>query len=227
MGTPTNCVLCFLKSKAAQNLQNTELELLGKSCVQAVFESGETIFKQGALSSNIIYLQTGLVMLTIKGPQKVQIMRLKKAPSYLGLPTTMGDKINHYSAVAVERSSACFIEINTFKELLKVNPAFSYEIMLELCQNELEQYHRCVKLVQNQVYGRLAANLLIFANEIFESSEFDLPLNRNDLADLVCTSRETVSRLLTDLSKEKVIKVDGKHIRILDYERLENVSEKG
>ncbi|MBN2637614.1 MAG: Crp/Fnr family transcriptional regulator [Bacteroidales bacterium] len=222
-----SCTVCMLKSKAARSLQHSELDLLGESCVQAVFEPGETIFKQGALSSNIIYLQTGLVKLTIKGPQRVQIMRLKKAPSYLGVPTTMGDKINHYSAIAVERCTACFIDINTFKELLKVNPAFSYEIMLELCRNELEQYQRCVKLVQNQVYGRLAANLLIFANEIYNSNEYDLPLNRNDLADLVCTSRETVSRLLAELAKESIIEVEGKHIRILDNERLENISEKG
>lgn len=221
------CTVCLLKSKAVKNLQHAELDLLGESCVQAVFEPGETIFKQGALSSNIIYLQTGLAKLTIKGPQRVQIMRLKKAPSYLGVPTTMGDKINHYSAVAVEKSSACFIDINTFKELLKVNPAFSYEIMLELCRNELEQYQRCVKLVQNQVYGRLAANLLIFSEEIYNSNEYDLPLNRNDLADLVCTSRETVSRLLADLAQEKIIEVNGKHIRILDNERLQTISEKG
>ncbi|MBN2614515.1 MAG: Crp/Fnr family transcriptional regulator [Bacteroidales bacterium] len=221
------CSVCLLKSKAVKNLQNSELDLLGESCVQAIFEPGETIFKQGALSSNIIYLQTGLVKLTIKGPHRVQIMRLKKAPSYLGVPTTMGDKINHYSAVAVERSSACFIDINTFKELLKVNPAFSYEIMLELCRNELEQYQRCVKLVQNQVYGRLATNLLIFSEEIYNSNEYDLPLNRNDLADLVCTSRETVSRLLADLTQEEIIEVNGKHIRILDTERLQTISEKG
>jgi len=222
-----SCKVCTLKSKAVKNLEYAGLDLLGESCVQAVFEKGETIFKQGALSSNIIYLQTGLVKLTIKGPHRVQILRLKKAPSYLGLPTTMGDKINNYSAVALEKTSACFIDINTFKELLKQNPAFSYEIMLELCRNELEQFERCVKLVQNQIFGRLAANLILLSDDIYGSLEYDLPLNRNELADLVCTSRETVSRLMTDLTKENIITVEGKHIRILDYDRLKTISEKG
>jgi CRP-like cAMP-binding protein len=223
----TGCTVCELKSKAVKNLQQSELDILGKNCLQAVFEPGETIFKQGALSSNIIYLQKGLVKITIKGPQRIQIMRVKKAPSYLGLPTTMGDKVNHYSAIAVERSTACFIDIKTFKELLWANPAFSYEIMLELCKNELEQYQRCVKLVQNQTFGRLAANLLMFSEEIYESADYDLPLNRNDLADLMCASRETVSRLLSDLIEEKIIEVKGKHVGILNYERLRTISEKG
>ena len=222
-----NCAVCLLRSKAVDNLEEDELHLLGTSCVEAVFKKGETIFKQNALSSNIIYLQTGLVKLIIDGPERTQILRLKKAPCYLGLPTTMGDKINHYSAVALETTTACFVDINTFKELLAINPEFSYEIILELCKNELEQFHRCVKLVQNQIFGRLATNLLIFSEEIYESDEFDLPLTRSELSDLVCTSRETISRLLTDLSHEKIIATTGKHIRILNKMRLRKISEKG
>ncbi len=221
------CSTCLLKSRPAKNLGGEELELLGQSCVEAVFNKGETIFKQNALSSNIIYLQKGLVKLIIDGPERTQILRLKKAPCYLGLPTTMGDKINHYSAVALEETTACFIDINTFKELLMVNPGFSYEIILELCKNELEQFHRCVKLVQNQIYGRLASHLLHLSNEIFQSNEFDLPLNRNEIADLVCTSRETVSRLLSDLAKERIIQIKGKHLTILNETLLQKISEKG
>ncbi len=223
----SSCASCLLRSKAVDNLAEQELSVLGESCVEAVFEKGETIFKQDALSSNIIYLQTGLVKLLVKGPQRTQILRLKKAPCYLGVPTTMGDKINHYSAVAIERTTACFIDINTFKELIRINPDFSYEIIIELCRNELEQFNRCVKLVQNQVFGRLATHLLDLSTHIYQSDQFDLPLNRSEIADLVCSSRETVSRLLSDLAKEEIIKVDGKHLEILDKNRLQQISEKG
>jgi CRP/FNR family transcriptional regulator len=224
---PVSCSSCLLKSRAVVNLAERELNVLGQSCVEAIFEKGDTIFKQDALSSNIIYLQTGLVKLLVKGPQRTQILRLKKAPCYLGIPTTMGDKINHYSAVAIEKTTACFIDINTFKELIRINPDFSYEIIIELCRNELEQFTRCVKLVQNQVFGRLATHLLDLADNVYESDRFDLPLNRSEIADLVCSSRETVSRLLSDLSKEQIIKVDGKHLDIVDKKRLQNISEKG
>ncbi len=223
----TSCSSCLLKSKAVINLGDNELDILDKSCVQATFDRGETIFKQGALSSNIIYLQTGLIKLMIKGPNRVQILRLKKAPCYLGLPTTMGDKINNYSASALEKSTACFIDMNTFKELLRINPAFSYEIIIELCKNELEQFKRCVTLVQNQIFGRLASNLISFADDIYSSHEYDLPLNRNELADLVCTSRETISRILSDLTKERIIDANGKHIKIINYNMLKEISRKG
>jgi CRP/FNR family transcriptional regulator len=227
MTTNIYCSTCQLKSLAVEHLDEKELQILGNSCVRVEFDKGETIFKQDALSSNIIYLRTGMAKLMIKGPQRTQILRFKKAPCYLGLPTTMGDKINRYSAVALEKTTACFIDINSFKELLRINPNFSYEIILELCRNELEQFHRCVKLVQNQIYGRLADHLLYLSNEIYLSDEYDLPLTRNEIADLVCTSRETVSRLLTELSKENIILAKGKHIRILNKPLLEKISEKG
>ncbi len=224
---PVRCSACLLKSDAAKNLDMPELDILGNSCVEAFFKKGETIFKQNALSSNIIYLREGLVKLTMEGPERTQILRLKKAPCYLGLPTTMGDKVNHYSAVALEPSAACFIDIFVFKKLLSLNPEFSYEILMDLCKNELEQFHRCVRLVQNQIYGRLAGTLLYLSEDIYGSVEYDLPLSRNEIADLVCTSRETVSRLLNSLAQEGIIAVAGKHIRIMDKERLEKISLNG
>ncbi len=222
-----SCSNCLLKSEATKNLDAPELNILGESCVEASFKKGDTIFKQNALSSNIIYLQSGLVKLTMEGPQRSQILRLKQAPCYLGLPTTIGDKINNYSAVALEPVTACFIDINTFRNLLKINSDFSYEIIIGLCKNELDQFHRCVKLVQNQIYGRLAGNLLYFADEIYKSEEFNLPLSRNELADLVCTSRETVSRLISNLSQENIISISGKRVKILNREMLKKISQNG
>jgi len=222
-----SCSTCLLKSRAMENLSEEELQILEQSYVNVEFEKQDTIFKQDALSSNIIYLKTGMVKLLIKGPQRTQILRLKAAPCYLGLPTTMGDKTNRYSAVALEKTTACFIDLNTFKELLKSNSDFSYEIIIELCKNELEQFNRTVKLVQNQIFGRLASHLLQFSEEFYHSDEFDLPLTRNEIADLVYTSRETISRFFSELAHEKIIKIKGKHVQILNEPLLRKISEKG
>jgi len=223
----SNCSTCLLKSKAASNLLDNELIIQDQSCVHGGFKKGETIFKQNALSSNIIYIQTGLVKLMIDGPRATQILRLKKAPCYLGLPTTMGDKINHYSAIALESTQACFIDINVFKGLLRTNPDFSYQIIVELCKNELNQFDRCVNLVQKQIFGRLATHLLYLSDEIFKSNDFNMPLTRNEIAQLASTSRETVSRLLNALAREKIIQINGKKARILNKPMLVKISEKG
>jgi len=222
-----DCSLCILKSEAAKNLHNEELSIMNESCVVVNFDKDETIFKEDALSSNIIYLQEGMVKLITKGPIKKQILKIKKAPCYIGLPTTMGDKINHYSAISIVPTKACFIDINVFKKLLSVNDEFSYQIIVDLCKNELEQFDRCVNLLQKQVFGRLAENLIYFSDELYKSDEFELPLNRNEFSDLVCTSRESITRMLKELSDDNIISLDGKQIKILDKAKLLKIKKSG
>jgi len=222
-----SCSDCLYKALPTKTLNKKELQLLKQNSVEVVFDKKDTIFKQDALSSNIIYLKTGMVKLLIKGPQREQILKLKKAPCYLGLPTTMGDKINHYSAVAVEKTTACFIDVNTFNDLLDSNKEFSHAILLELCKSELDQFNRYVNMVQTNVYGRLAKHLLTFSDEIYHSDEFVLPLTHHEIADLIYTSRETVSRFFSDLANDHIIQTQDKHIRILNKSLLKEISEKG
>ncbi|WP_025865767.1 cyclic nucleotide-binding domain-containing protein [Prolixibacter bellariivorans] len=94
------CLNCKVRSAAANHLSIDELDLLGKRSVEVEFDKDEVIFKQDAFSSNIVYLREGIVKLTMRGHNREQILKVLKAPTYLGIPTTIGDKINNYSAVA-------------------------------------------------------------------------------------------------------------------------------
>jgi len=221
------CFQCLFKSSATVKLNNQELTELDDSCVQVNFKPEDTLFKQGALSSNIIYLSKGLVKIVIDGPNREQILKVSKAPCYLGIPTTVGNKINHYSAIALEQSVACFVDVNTFQRFIKANSDFAYEVILDLCKNEINQFHRCVNLVQMQMHGRLAKQLVLFADEIYNSDEYILPLNRNEFANLLCSSREIVSKILSEFNKEGIIKLDGKKIKILDKQKLNFIIQNG
>lgn len=221
------CQFCVKKSLAADKLDSSDLEKLGSSCVEVDFSKGDMIFKQNALSSNVIYIREGLVKVHIAGPEKEQILKVAKGPTYLGIPTTLGDKVNHYTATAITATSVCFIDINVFKDFINQNGQFAYEIIVELCKNELQHFSRCVNLVQKQINGRLADTLLYFAETIFESNTFILPLSRNELADLIVTSRETVSRILSEFKKDKLIDIHEKRIELLDIEKLKEISQKG
>ena len=219
------CTDCRVKSSAARFLTDDQVMELGSNCVEVHFEPGEVIFKQDALSSNIIYLKEGLAKLSMKGPSKDQILKVVRAPAYLGIPTTVGDKINHYSAIAVNKVSACFIDLNTFRKMVFENGHFAWEIILTLCKFELQQFHRCINLTQKQLNGKLAGTLL--AKNIYQSHSFRLDLSRNDLAEMLGTSRESVSRLLNEFADEGLIRLAGKEISILDEEKLRDISSKG
>ena len=222
------CSNCDFKSPATGSLSKPELNSLEENCAQVKFQSGEIIFKQNALSSNIVYLRNGIVKLHMKGPDRESILKIVRAPAYLGIPTTVGDRINHYSATALVETIACFIDITVFKEFLNNNGQFAYEIIIDLCKNELSNFHRCVNLNQKQLNGRIADGLLNIADNIFEGSdEFMMILNRNEFSDLIGSSRESVSRVLTQFNDEGIIHMSGKFIKILDRKTLQLISKNG
>ena len=222
-----NCKECLIKSAAAKNLNNEEFEILESNSVQVSFKKGEVIFKQDALSLNVAYLKTGLVKVHMRGPVREKILRVVRAPTYLGIPTTFGDKINQFSATALEDTSVCFIDSTLFRNFIYTNGKFAYEIIVELCKNELFDYQKYVSMSQKQIPGMVAETLLCMSDRIFENSRFNFPLTRGEVGDLIGTSRESVSRVLTDLSNEKIIEMNGSEISILNKELLIQISEKG
>ena len=150
-----------------------------------------------------------------------------KAPRYLGLPTTFGNKVNQYSVTVIEDSEVCFIDMGTFKTLLENNKKFANDIILDLCQYELDSYRKCAQRTQKQSRGNIADVLLDFANYFYESDTFTLPLGRDEIGNLVDTSRESVSRILTEFANDQIIEVKGRKIKILNKKSLKLISENG
>jgi len=221
------CEHCTTKCGAASSLSPEQLEVMENNSVEVHFKKGDNIFRQGALSLNIAFLKNGIAKIHMHGPVREKILRIVRAPSYLGLPTSLGDKINQFSATALADTSVCFIDNNLFRKLIYNNGQFAYEIIVELCRNELNDYQRYTSQSQKQIPGLVAETLLCMSEKIFENSQFPFPLTQNELGDLVGTSRESISRVLSDFSTNKIIEFTGKQFTILDKETLNQISEKG
>ncbi len=222
------CVSCKFRSFAVSTLDDDQLSLLTDNCLDVSFKKGDIIFKQGAFSLNIAYLKTGLVKLHMLGDNNQnQIIKLAKAPDYIGIPTTLGDKVNQYSATAIEDCSVCFISIDTFKILIETNKEFAYEIILKMCKNELANFKNCFQKTQKNSRGLVADALLNFATNIYEKPEFTIPLSRIEFAHLISSSREQVCRVLSEFHKDNIINLKGKRIEILDKNRIIKIAQSG
>ena len=136
-----DCINCQFKSFATTTLNVKQMAYLQDNCSTTTFKKGEVIFKEGALSLNVAYIKTGLVKLHMHGlGGREQILKIIKAPNYLGIPTTVSDKINQYSVTALEETIVCFIDLDTFINLLLDNKHFAFQIIVDLCQKELENF---------------------------------------------------------------------------------------
>jgi len=222
-----DCRQCPFNSKAAAMLSDCSFDRLSDNHIVLKFKKNDSIIKQGMYSTNVVFLRTGIAKIHIQGPYHEQIVRLVKSPTYLGLPTTFGDKINQYSVTAVTDVEVCFIDVHVFENILQENNEFSHEIILELCQNELESFRRCANRTQKLLRGNMADALIDFSDNIFKSDSFTLPLSQSELANLVDTSRESVSRILTEFDKDGIIKMTGKRIEIINKKSLKLISQNG
>ena len=223
------CETCAIRSKAVETLNPEEILLLSENCAEVSLKPGELIIKEGLLSSHIAFLKSGLAKICKKGVKEIdQILKIVQPGSYIGMQTVLSNKIHQYSASAVEECTVCYIDIWSFRELINRNAQFANELILFLCREELSYFSRFVNVHQKQVDGRLADTVHFFSEEINEgANKFRIPLSRNDIAALVCATRESVTRAIKDLSDIDTIRVDGKNFEIINYDLLKKISEKG
>ena len=223
----SDCSLCPYISVAEAKLDGCQLKQLSENHIVVGFKKGDSIIKQGTYSTNIIFLRKGLVKIHITGPYSEQIVKLAKPPTYLGLPTTFGAKVNQYSITALEDCEVCFIDSTVFRTLLKESEHFSYEIIQALCRYEIESFRRCANRTQKLTRGNLADVLLDFANNIFQSDVFIIPISQTEIGNLIDTSRESVSRMLSEFEKDGIIRTTGKQMEIVNKKSLELISQNG
>jgi len=222
-----DCRNCPFKTKATSMLSECSLDQLSSNHLELKLKKGDLIIKQGTYSTNVIFLRTGLAKIHIAGPYNEQIVKMVNAPSYLGLPTTFGSKINQYSVTAVSEAEVCFIDLEVFQNILDENKEFTREIIQEFCKNELESFHRCANRTQKMIRGNMADAILEFSDKIFKSDKFVLPLSQAEFANLVDTSRESVSRVLAEFDKDGIIKITGREINIINKKSLLLISQNG
>jgi CRP-like cAMP-binding protein len=223
-----NCRDCNLKSCAAAALNLNEIDQVNENSREASFNKGDIILHEGSMTSHIIYLKSGLVKEYQKGSNdKEQILQIVKKYNYLGLPSLFGDRINHYSYAALEDITVCYIDLNIFNRLIRQNGNFAYEILVAVSRDSLSNFHRFMNQSQKKTYGRVADALLYFSKIIYESDSFEVPFSRQEFADLIGVSRESTTRVLTKFKEEGILLLNGRTIKIVYPDLLQQISKNG
>ena len=224
-----NCLNCTIKSSVVSILNNRELMELGKACHQTEFRKGELIFKETSPANHIIYIREGFAKLSKSGiGGKDYILSISKKGAYLNINNLNKKSRQYYvSATALTPTKVCFIDIEKFAILLKENGKFATEVINYIVDDEMNYYDRLVNNVQQQVPGRLANTLFYFRYEVYNQNPFNLNITKVELASLIGTSRESVTRLLKEFQEARIIEMSKNTIAILDEKRLQEIRLKG
>jgi CRP/FNR family transcriptional regulator len=205
-----------------------ERGLLERNSVKIKYKKRELICKQGSFVSHIMHVEKGMAKVFLDDGNNSLVLKIIPQGNLLGL-TSVSESYNtyQYSAMAYVDSEVRQIDIGIFRQLIRQNAAFASEVIDILSSNSVQIYGRFFCLTHKQAYGRLADILLCLANRIFKNTEFELPLSRKDLAELSGMSQETVIRMLKSFADDGLIQLNGKTFTVLDYAKLQHISETG
>lgn len=187
------------------------------------YKKGELIFREGDPVNGIYFVYSGKVKVHKSwGREKELIIRFAAPGDLFGHRGLGHDTHYPISATALEPSNICFIDLDFFRSTLKVNYDFLYELMLFFADELQESERKMRNLAHMQVKGRIAQALLALKEKfgLTEQGAIGVVLSRQDLASFAGTTYETVFRIINELAKEEVIRLDGKNIVIEDQEKL-------
>jgi len=227
--TYKNTCVTFLSEVSCFDLLNEkENAFVEQNSVEVTYKKGETICKQGTFASNIILLEEGLIKTYIEGSPRNLVLNITPPGRIIGLTSIFeGNNKFLYSVSTYIESRVKLIDINVFKQIIRQNAPFASRIIDILNENTSQTYLRFYGLISKQLHGRLADILLCLSQRIFKTDSFDLPLSRNDLAELTGMSTESVIRIMKDFKDEGYIVVSGKNITLANPDKLQQISKIG
>ena len=194
---------------------------------QICYKKGETIVKEGISVTNILYVIDGLVKVYIESPDKNIIIKLLHSDDFIGLTSLFGDDTYYFSASSLRETRICSIDREGIKDLITQCCEFSRELSNWYCKNYNIMLTKCLNLGLRQLNGKVANTLLYLNRDEFKGLDVFSYISRKDLAELSGMSTESVVRILSEFSDEKIIEIKGKRIEIKNLERLKIINQRG
>lgn len=223
-----SCENCLVSWKNFRNLTKEQLKLINDNRYEATFKPGEIILKQGSPATSAVFLASGIAKIYIEGLDSKNFILGIALPTNLILGPGVHVMHRHsYSVAALTVVQTCFINFDLINQLIRENPAFALGMLEDLSLKSYNVHKKLVSLTQKKMPGRIAEALLLFADQIFKADEFEMILSRQELGEMTNMAKESVVRILKELTGTGVIKAGYSRIEIRDKEKLRLISERG
>jgi CRP-like cAMP-binding protein len=205
-----------------------ELEQIDTNKSTQHYQKGQFIYQEGSQALGLFCVHQGKVKLSkAAGDNKEQIVHLLREGEVIGFRALVAGIRYTHSAVALEDCVVCFVPRPDFQLLLHANHQFSMVLMQLLAQALGLAEQHMLNLAYKPVRERLAGALVLVQQTFHREGEalpFRMALGREDLAALVGTAKETVSRLLSEFKDAGMIATRGSQITILKLARLQELA---
>lgn len=191
-------------------------------------QKGDHIFRSGESFRSLYVVKTGTIKTyTETSDGSEQVVGFHLPGEILGLDAIQTDK-HGCSAKVLETAAVCELPFDNLEGLAGDIPSLQHQLF-RLLSKEISQDTEMLSLLgKSTAEERLAAFLLSLSRRHqargFSASEFFLSMSRQEIGSYLGLALETVSRLFTRFQEDGILKVERKHIEILDHDQLRNLT---
>ena len=225
-----NCVICKLRhSGFFCDLPKQSVEDLDKIKYASAFPPGAVLFVEGQVPRGVYIICSGRVKLTTTSRDgKTLILRIAEAGEVLGLHGTVSDKPHELTAEALQPCQLDFVKRDDFLKFLQSHPDACLHAAQHLSQDCQSAYEMIRSLgLSHSVSEKLARLLLEWASggeETKEGIRIKVSLTHEEIAQLIGTSRETVTRVLGEFRQKQFAQLRGSTLLIRNKAALEKLT---
>ena len=224
-----NCLSCqFRGEHLFCNLSTPAGQRLNEIKSTAVYPKGAMLFIEGQLPRGVFVLCSGKVKLSTTSREgKTIITKISDAGDVLGLNAVVSNLPYEVTAEMMEPGQANFIPRDSLAQLLREFPEAAMRVAQQLSRNYFTAYEEIRTLgLAASPSEKFAKLLLTWSTKSAQndgSSQVKLTLTHEEIAEIIGTTRETVSRLFSEFKKKQLMQAKGATLVIRSRVALEKI----
>jgi CRP/FNR family transcriptional regulator len=209
-------------------LPEDQLSAIRQIAVEKQFNKGQTIFSEGDETKGFFVVVDGRVKIyKVSSEGKEQILHIFEAGQSFGEVTVFTGQQLPANAQTLSKTRILLFPRSAFVDLITANPSLALNL-LAIMSKKLRQFAAQIEnLSLKEIPARLASYLIYLAEEQGTEDAVKLNVSKGQLASLLGTIPETLSRIFAKLSGQNLIRVEGPRISLLDRQGLEDLAEHG
>ncbi len=219
-----NCTECKELNKLFCGLSLSEREVISQNKRKNIFKKGQVIYYEGNYPQGLFCIFQGKIKISTIGRKgKEQIVKFKGRGEVLGYRALLNDEPYNATATAISDCQVCHISKNAFLDTLEKSKHLSLNTIHLLSNDLKESEQKLINLSQKPVKERVAEALLLLKKHFGleeDGKTIEVNLTRREIGEIAGITTETTIRILSELSKEKILKLADKKISIMDIQQL-------
>ena len=221
-----HCANCHIrKVMLFSELPDTAFDNLLQPIDQYVYPPGSVIYEADSNKKFIYSIRRGMVKLVhIAEDGFSRIVRLLGPGAAIGLELLEENGCYHHTAIAVTRVDLCKIPVTTTRQLTSEHPGLCDRVGQQLQQqlNIADQW--IVALGTGAARQRVAQLILLLERFFSEESGAFILLNREDMAAITGIAVETVSRMIAEFKRQKLLYRHRDNLYMCNVSALERIT---